>query len=161
MKSKPKLFNASGHPYCLNMPKLDFRFTDETDRYELDLHVYKYEIKFRRENVSISNWIFIFAFRRFLDTSLIDVDVQPNYVRVTVKGKVFQMALKEEVRIDESSSKRSQTTGRLLIVMPKISADNCVTIKMLDAPAKTSTSLKCAVDIRNIVIDESEIPALI
>ena len=25
---------------------------------------------------------------RYLDTSLIDVDVQPTYVRVTVKGKV-------------------------------------------------------------------------
>lgn len=25
---------------------------------------------------------------RYMDTSLIDVDVQPTYVRVTVKGKV-------------------------------------------------------------------------
>ena len=30
----------------------------------------------------------IFFPSRHLDTSLIDVDVQPTYVRVTVKGKV-------------------------------------------------------------------------
>lgn len=37
----PKLFNDNGRPYSLNMPKLDFTFSDEADRYELDLHVYK------------------------------------------------------------------------------------------------------------------------
>ncbi|KAL7042289.1 hypothetical protein ACKWTF_001094 [Chironomus riparius] len=37
----PKLFNDSGRPYCLNLPKLDFTFSDEIDRYELNLHVYK------------------------------------------------------------------------------------------------------------------------
>lgn len=29
-----------------------------------------------------------FVCKRYLDTSLIDVDVQPKYCRVTVKGKV-------------------------------------------------------------------------
>lgn len=57
---------------------------------------------------------------RHLDTSLIDVDVQPTYVRVTVKGKVFQLALSEEVNPDSSSAKRSQTTGHLIISMPKV-----------------------------------------
>lgn len=37
----PKLFNDNGHPYCLNHAKLEFIFSDEEDRYELDLHVYK------------------------------------------------------------------------------------------------------------------------
>lgn len=40
-KKKPKLFTAEGRPYSLNLPKLDFTFRDEADRYELDLHVYK------------------------------------------------------------------------------------------------------------------------
>jgi hypothetical protein len=40
-KLHPKLFNDSGRPYCLNLPKLGFTFSDETDRFELDLHVYK------------------------------------------------------------------------------------------------------------------------
>lgn len=60
---------------------------------------------------------------RYLETSLIDVDVQPIFVRVTVKGKIFQMALNEEVRTSDATSKRSQTTGHLLITMPKLSFD--------------------------------------
>lgn len=55
-----------------------------------------------------------------METSLLDVDVQPNYVRVTVKGKIFQLALSEEVNISDSSSQRSTITGHLLIVMPKL-----------------------------------------
>ena len=105
---------------------------------------------------------------RFLDTSLIDVDVQPNYVRVTVKGKIFQMALNDEVRIDECSSKRSQITGHLLIVMPKLNMENAVTVK-IDGPQKAiemksnekCLKLKGTVDIRNICVDESEVPPLI
>lgn len=40
-KFTPKLFTQCGRPYCLNLPKLDFAFHDEPDRYELDLHVFK------------------------------------------------------------------------------------------------------------------------
>lgn len=42
-KSSPKLFSDSGRPFCLNMPKMDFRFHDEGDRYELDLKVHKWD----------------------------------------------------------------------------------------------------------------------
>lgn len=38
----PKLFTDYGRPYNLNSMKLEFAFRDEADRYELDLHVYKY-----------------------------------------------------------------------------------------------------------------------
>lgn len=41
-RRSPKLFTDSGRPYNLNSMKLDFAFRDEADRYELDLHVYKY-----------------------------------------------------------------------------------------------------------------------
>lgn len=36
-----KLFSDSGRPYCLNLAKLDFKILDESDRYELDLRVYR------------------------------------------------------------------------------------------------------------------------
>lgn len=52
---------------------------------------------------------------------MIAVDVQPNYVRATIKGKIFQMALATEVRCSEATSKRSMITGHLLISMPKLS----------------------------------------
>ncbi|XP_069322067.1 dynein axonemal assembly factor 11 isoform X2 [Eulemur rufifrons] len=57
---------------------------------------------------------------KYMDTSLIDVDVQPTYVRVMVKGKPFQLVLPAEVKPDSSSAKRSQTTGHLVICMPKV-----------------------------------------
>ncbi|XP_033058668.1 protein tilB homolog isoform X4 [Trachypithecus francoisi] len=57
---------------------------------------------------------------RYMDTSLINVDVQPTYVRVMIKGKPFQLVLPAEVKPDNSSAKRSQTTGHLVICMPKV-----------------------------------------
>ncbi|XP_047697616.1 dynein axonemal assembly factor 11 isoform X3 [Prionailurus viverrinus] len=79
--------------------RLDFSLKDDEKRNQiiLDLAVYRY-----------------------MDTSLIDVDVQPTYVRVMVKGKPFQLVLPAEVKPDSSSAKRSQTTGHLVICMPKV-----------------------------------------
>ncbi|XP_068840069.1 dynein axonemal assembly factor 11 isoform X1 [Capricornis sumatraensis] len=57
---------------------------------------------------------------KYMDTSLIDVDVQPTYVRVMVKGKPFQLVLPAEVKPDSSFAKRSQTTGHLVVCMPKV-----------------------------------------
>lgn len=42
VERSPKFFTDYGRPYNLNSVKLDFVFHDEADRYELDLHVYKY-----------------------------------------------------------------------------------------------------------------------
>lgn len=55
-----------------------------------------------------------------MDSSLVDVDVQPNYVRVTLKGKVLQLVLSENVKCDLSTAQRSQTTGELVVKMPKV-----------------------------------------
>lgn len=40
-----------------------------------------------------------------------------------MKQKTFQLALNDEIRLDAATSKRSQTTGHLLITMPKLSVD--------------------------------------
>ncbi|XP_039096119.1 protein tilB homolog isoform X2 [Hyaena hyaena] len=93
------LITEDGKALNVNEPKLDFSLKDDEKHNEiiLDLAVYRY-----------------------MDTSLIDVDVQPTYVRVMVKGKPFQLVLPAEVRPDSSSAKRSQTTGHLVICMPKV-----------------------------------------
>lgn len=49
-----------------------------------------------------------------------DVDVQPQYVTVKIKGRIFQITLSEEVLVDKSTAVRSQTTGHLVITMPKV-----------------------------------------
>ncbi|KOB66016.1 Leucine-rich repeat-containing protein 6 [Operophtera brumata] len=96
-KRQYKFFAADGRPYNINQSKINFLF-DNSDPscFTLDLAVYKH-----------------------LDTSLVDVDVQPNYVRVTIKGKIFQLHLPEEVNTTNSTAQRSQTSGRLTITMPK------------------------------------------
>ncbi|XP_072630626.1 dynein axonemal assembly factor 11 isoform X1 [Canis lupus baileyi] len=100
-KVKPPriLITKDGKALNVNDPKLDFSLKDDEkhNQFILDLAVYRY-----------------------MDTSLINVDVQPTYVRVTVKGKPFQLVLPAEVKPDSSSAKRSQTTGHLVICMPKV-----------------------------------------
>ncbi|XP_076767536.1 dynein axonemal assembly factor 11 isoform X5 [Arvicanthis niloticus] len=99
VKPPRKLITEDGKALNVNEAKLDFSLKDDEKRNQiiLDLAVYRY-----------------------MDTSLIEVDVQPTYVRVMVKGKPFQLALSTEVQPDSSSAKRSQTTGHLLICMPKV-----------------------------------------
>ena len=53
------------------------------------------------------------------DTSLIDINVQPSFVRITLKGKVFQLVFDKVVSPDNTSAKRSQVTGSLVLTLPK------------------------------------------
>lgn len=82
----------------------------------------------------------MFKFRH-LDTSLIAVDLEVNYVRVTVKNKIFQLALVQEIKVDESSSKRSQITGDLLIIMPKLNY-NEFDLKLKEKVAQKALNLE-------------------
>ncbi|XP_067462918.1 dynein axonemal assembly factor 11 isoform X2 [Thunnus thynnus] len=109
-EKKPKpprtLITADGRVMNVNEPKLDFCLTedDENNRIVLDLAVY-----------------------RHMDTSLIDIDVQPTYARVSVKGKIFQIVLPAEVKPDSSTAQRSQTTGHLVLTMPRAEGEIKVT----------------------------------
>ncbi|XP_052273398.1 dynein axonemal assembly factor 11-like [Dreissena polymorpha] len=116
-KPPRRLFADDGRPLNVNEPKINFKLTeDETgNSYLLDYQCYKY-----------------------LDTSMIDVDVQPNYIRITTKGKTFQLCLEQEVNADSSSCQRSQITGHLLVTMPKAKQ----IVKSSPKPAKTSNNNK-------------------
>ncbi|KEP61842.1 UNVERIFIED_CONTAM: hypothetical protein HHA_239120 [Hammondia hammondi] len=57
---------------------------------------------------------------KYLCTSAIDVDVNPSYVRCTIKNKVTQLRLPAEVRVEESRVQRSKATGHLRIEMPLV-----------------------------------------
>ncbi|XP_054286962.1 dynein axonemal assembly factor 11-like isoform X1 [Macrosteles quadrilineatus] len=119
-KREINLFNKDGKPNNINEAKLSFSFEDDEDRncYVLTLGIYKH-----------------------LDTSLLDVDVQPTYVTVRVKGKVFQITLEDEVQVSLSTAQRSQTTGHLVVTMPKVNG----VVKMKppvnpSTPSSTQTS---------------------
>ena len=62
----------------------------------------------------------IFSCFRYLDPSLLSCDVQPTYVTVKIKGKYLQIVYPNEVMSDQASAKRSQVTGHLVIVAPKV-----------------------------------------
>ncbi|XP_029342248.1 protein tilB, partial [Acyrthosiphon pisum] len=108
-KWTPKLFAEDGRPYNLNQAKVPYKLENEDNRYVLTVHVYK-----------------------FMDTSELDLDVQPTYVRVTVRKKILQLALDEEVRVDESNAKRLIGSKLLEITMPKV--------KQIICPVKTQSA---------------------
>lgn len=118
VKAPRTLVTEDGKVLNVNEAKLDFSLKDDEKHNQiiLDLAVYRY-----------------------MDTSLIEVDVQPTYVRVMVKGKPFQLALSAEVQPDRSSAKRSQTTGHLLICMPKVE-------EVITGGQRTPMSVKSTLD---------------
>ncbi|KAJ0402508.1 hypothetical protein ATCC90586_002678 [Pythium insidiosum] len=56
---------------------------------------------------------------RFLDTSLIDVDVHPSYVSMVIKNKLLRLRFPELVHSDQGKAERSKVTGTLRLTLPK------------------------------------------
>ncbi|EER00680.1 conserved hypothetical protein [Perkinsus marinus ATCC 50983] len=65
----------------------------------------------------------------FMDTSFIDVDIQPNYVRCVTKEKLTQLRTPCEVVVHASTVKRSSTTGALRIEMPRADQSEMLRVK--------------------------------
>ena len=61
-----------------------------------------------------------------MDTSYLDVDVQPFYVKVSIKGKILQLTLPFEVSTEKSLVKRNTTTGHLIITMPRLNSSQII-----------------------------------
>ncbi|CAK4071219.1 unnamed protein product [Aphanomyces euteiches] len=57
---------------------------------------------------------------RFLDSSLIDIDVHPTYVTILIKNKMLRLRFPEEVKCDQGSALRSKTTGALQLTVEKV-----------------------------------------
>ncbi|RLN48982.1 hypothetical protein BBJ28_00015605 [Nothophytophthora sp. Chile5] len=56
---------------------------------------------------------------RFLDTSLVDVDVHPSYVSIVAKNKILRLKFPELVHSDAGTAERSKITGTLRLTLPK------------------------------------------
>ncbi|GMF38500.1 unnamed protein product [Phytophthora lilii] len=56
---------------------------------------------------------------RFLDTSLVDVDVHPSYVSIVAKNKILRLKFPELVHSDAGKAERSKITGTLRLTLPK------------------------------------------
>eukprot|EP01105_Mastigella_eilhardi_P021195 TRINITY_DN5109_c0_g1_i1.p1 TRINITY_DN5109_c0_g1~~TRINITY_DN5109_c0_g1_i1.p1 ORF type:complete len:414 (+),score=131.93 TRINITY_DN5109_c0_g1_i1:26-1243(+) len=93
----PVQFKSDGKVLQMNQGEWDFHLREAADVVTLDV-----------------------AFSKFLDTSLIQVDCQPKYVRITAKSKVLQLNLPDEVKPDAGTAERSRATGHLLLTLPKV-----------------------------------------
>ncbi|XP_011638328.1 protein tilB homolog [Pogonomyrmex barbatus] len=114
-----KLFAPDGRAYNINQAKVSFRLNDEDDPNFVVLEVAVY---------------------RHLDTSYIDVDVNPTYVRVIIKGKILQLTLPCEVSIERSNVQRNTTTGSLVVTMARLTP--CTTIVKKDESTKKKKSVE-------------------
>lgn len=81
-----------------------------------------YEWRFE-ESKDKTQLIFHLQVPRFMDTSSLNVDVQPTYIRCEIKDKVTQLHWPEEVLVDDCKIQRSQTTGALCVTCRKMEAD--------------------------------------
>jgi hypothetical protein len=77
---------------------------------------------------------------KHLDSSLIDVDVHPNYVSMIIKSKTLRLKTPVEVKSAETNCQRSKTTGSLMIIMPKVNPRETLSL----APKNAQRSQKVA-----------------
>uniref|UniRef100_A0A7S3D110 Dynein axonemal assembly factor 11-like CS domain-containing protein n=1 Tax=Palpitomonas bilix TaxID=652834 RepID=A0A7S3D110_9EUKA len=76
---------------------------------------WKFAISEDKRNVIVE-----IGFPKFMSTSLIDLDVQPSYLKAVAKGKTIQLCFPTEVHTAKAEAKRSQTTGALVVTAPKL-----------------------------------------
>ena len=78
----------------------------------------KYEFKLDEDYFYTGITTFELKIPKYLDTSQILVDLNPQYIRIEVKDKVTQIKFDKEVNVEGSTIQRSTTTGYLLIKAP-------------------------------------------
>jgi len=68
---------------------------------------------------------------RFIDTSLVDVDVQPTHVSIVIKNKTLRLRFEDEVRPDAGKAERSKITGCLKLTIPKVDTSKVLRTRRL------------------------------
>ncbi|CAG0890036.1 unnamed protein product [Cyprideis torosa] len=92
---------GNGRPLNVNEGKWEYKLDDQKDSLVLTVFLPKH-----------------------LDVSVMNVDVQPTFIRVTVRGKILQLVfLFDEVSPDRSNVMRVTSTGHLVVTMPKVAKE--------------------------------------
>ena len=86
------VYNAKGEVRQANQGKYEWRFDETVDKTSI---------------------IFEIKIPKYMDTSAIKVDLQPNYLRLDIKGRVTQLSIPEDILVEKSKIQRSMTTGCL------------------------------------------------
>lgn len=98
----PPLHNKQGKIFQCNEGKYEFRYSESEDE---------------------TMWSLEVKVPKFLSTNLLDVDLHPEHVTIKIKDKYLQLEHPEMVLVEKSAVQRSQTTGALVIKMPKACLD--------------------------------------
>ena len=77
-------------------PKPRQRRLQTDDGVMLNINECKFEFRLT-EDEELNCLLLDIPLYKHLSTTLVDADIQPHYVRVTVKGKIFQLVLPEEI----------------------------------------------------------------
>ena len=136
VETPPVIFHEDGRIRQRNMPKVDFKLEETESHIVLEVEL-----------------------TPFLDTSLIDLQVERTWVRVVVKGRPLDIALAHPIDKENSSAVRSQGTGVLVIRMLKEGAVEKREEKTYTGyvagskkqPLSEESSTLAKVDYRNIV----------
>ena len=122
-KGPPSVYHENGEIRQCNEGRYDFKIIEDdmNDQLMVDLFVPK-----------------------FLGTELIDCDLNPSYVRFSVKDKITQLKLPEEIEVEKSKVERSTTTGALRVTCPTVykRPKNTVEYKKMTEEYKKKDKLK-------------------
>ena len=78
----------------------------------------RYEVFLDEDIYTTAITTFRIKLPKFLDTNKIKVDLNPNYVRVDVNGKITQWRFDNDIIVEKATVQRSTTTGDLEIKAP-------------------------------------------
>lgn len=65
---------------------------------------------------------------KHLETKDLEVNIDPHWVSVRVRGKLTQLRLNDEISVTDSKTERSQITGILKITMKKVTPQPFLTV---------------------------------
>jgi len=75
------VYNPKGEVRQANEGKYEWRYDETTDK---------------------TSVIFEIKVPKYMDTSAIDVDLQPNYLRLDIKGRITQLSHPEDILVEKS-----------------------------------------------------------
>jgi protein TilB len=96
---------------------------------------------------------------KFLDSSLLEVEVHADWVKVTIKGKVLQLRLECLVVENEAVCERSRSSGQLVVTMLKATSKGKDIDKLIQERKQTNaqTTKNCFNDLMK---QKKELPAI-
>jgi protein TilB len=119
-------------------PKVSSQFLPNGEMRQCNEGKYEFRVEEYEDPVVTT---FTLRVPKFMDTSLLNVEVHPFFVSVRVKDRLTQIKLWEEVRTTPLSVQRATTTGFLVIKLQKIKYDQ-ILARQLEIQKKTAEALK-------------------